>query len=1572
MKMKKSISLMLILCMLCSGVLANISVYAEVDQNNQTTQEPGICIHHPEHTAECGYQEETGEHSCTHVHDETCGYVEASEEVACDKGCTDTDGDGVIDHTPDCAYRPAAEGQPCNHVHDETCGYAEASEESPCSYAVNGCPYCVTGWEWGDEEELLTEVDGAWGLGLPGVNDETLLTRDTVTELLPAQITATTGTGETQTLELVWDLTAIPDEGATDGEYIVTAKLADENYALTEEAGKLEVTIQSGGAESLAQLPSGTPPFPKRIVNGVSPNGTTINLFDYWIQGQSYADNNNGDGFTNKGINANHALLFGSGMDENLGSWNDWTGNKNPRTKIVNTNLVDGYPQLNVNTSNVSDQTIRGRNGQESLAYLFDPRVAQSGKQSFEDVKGLLQVDKDGYYYYNSQNNYAVYYQDTNSFTLYDSWGVLPGGASPNGQFFPFNEATTGTGYNMNNVKSNDDSINHYFGMTMSTRFIQQNDGYTNSEKKTPVTYEFTGDDDVWIFIDGKLVADLGGIHDATSVSINFATGAIYINNSTWPTNYLGTILGTGSHTLPNNTYHTLDFFYLERGNVDSNMSLKYNLVTIPESSIIKVDQTGDVVPGATFSLYNSDKSEKIATGTTDANGEYVFLDENNFPIQISDLYEDSDKNNDTKKDLILSEENVPDGYRAASDIELYFYKVPGSDEVLLLSNSIWDKGAYAMTNVTATMPNTIRLTDREGNSKGDINLMDQIDNNPLMFAVVFQKQENGEWYPVYGDPINGWTVAEDSSWDSVLTAAKENPHQFLLASSGAYQAEIDDLPGDVTTYYHICKDVDNAKYTIAYYYSEADSLDQAKESNTWLVDSEGTNGTQPIDRVFSMNLYVTNIKNRLQVQKVDETGTPVNGAVFALYDAEQVIVADDGTVTVQEGAVPYDTVTTGTMGTPFRMEGGGTFPNNGTNTSSKNTILKAGEYYLIETSTPEGYKLNDTAAHVIIDNTGVYVDSGEVDDGLTVLRGVGSIMKSMVQFAANDKIDSTLYGIKAVPVNGEYNNGSFTWDAADWNNDEEVKHLQYQNGHGLLEYGLLDKDASLDDLTFAWDTGWSMVEIKQCLEHNEITGNHTDLEALGYTDITNLFSGSVIVRIQNQRVGNLRIEKEVQSSDVSAPADASFTFKVTVKKGETIIDLKDYMGTVDKSIGSSVTVDSNGVATVTLHNNEYLTFLGLPYGATYEVEEIPVPGGYKAEATISNEGDTPAVIDGVKVTGTIDQNDIADPVDAETVHYINTFDGSTHAILTGQKTFLYGDLSADQFQFTLEKEKFEYDDGCSFTGPESVGVNADGTFKFPDITFTKEGTYIFNIKEVLPQDVSEDNHISGGIKYDTHTAIATVKVTSKGDGKLESVVTYSNADAQGDDAGVTDKAAFTNYKVASLTVSKTVTGTMGDRDKDFEFDITLKTPQGNALTGSYGYTGGTVEGITGVDEKEDGTLTLNDEGKGKFTLKHGQSITISGLPAGCTYEISEPDAEKDGYKTTITTAEGVESAYTTEGLLSNVSTSVAFENSRDNIPNTGIMLDNLPWIIAAAIVLIGSTALLLMRIRRRSKKHGR
>lgn len=1232
---KRILSVMLTLTILLSLCPPYAPVSAEPEYD-------GFCVHHPAHTAECGYGEAVKGQPCTHVHDESCGYAEAVEEIPCDMECPDVDGDGIADHIDGCAYRPAAEGSPCTHTHDEICGYVEASEASPCTYAVNGCPYCVVSWEWVDDQQLLTRLEDGWGMGLPGAGEDNPLTREAVAELLPGAITAMTHSGEEVTLEISWDLTALPEESIPDGDYSLTAALP-EAYALTEEAEALSITLQIGGAATYTALPEGEIPYKDKIVNGLSPNGTTIDLFDYWITSQTERDDvkyiegnvNNVDKFINHGINANHALLFGRGMSATagLGSWNDWTKSVNPRTGIVKNELgQDGFPVLNLSSEEISSAPkLSDRKGEESLAYLFDTNY-HDGKAAYTDVRGLLQVDEAGYYYYNSTKNYAVYYEKTNSFTLYKYPGVIPGGSSPVGQFFPFNKATAegvlkeinGKPYHLMNISSSTDaSINHYFGIHMSTRFIQQNKGHTDSSKKTEVTYEFSGDDDIWIFIDGKLVADLGGIHDSASVKINFATGEIIINKGKTGANNvslekhtsLQSEMGLSGKTFEDNTYHTLDFFYLERGNTDSNMNLKYNLVTIPESDLIKVDQLGNPVQGAEFALYaadNVDRSNPIATGTTDSRGEFVFVRKkesgNEFPITITELYNKYKDYPDTDGNhLILVETKTPPGYRSMGEIGLYFYKAddaPDSD-VLLLSNSTWDKGAYAMPKVTATTRNEISLLELAAGDevKETVTLVgDGAVENPLMFAVVFQKQDGGTWLPVSGDPLKGWKVHQDKSWTGVLAAAKENPYIFQIGSSGAYQVEIDNLPGDIKTYYYICGNKEAAKYSIAYYYTKADSLDAATKENTWRIADRDTRN--PLNRAFAMSLYVSNIKNRLLVQKVDEAGNPIDGATFCLYKTTDVDVDQNGKVTVKPNAKPYDTLTTRDIDDILKLDGGGIFP-------SEREVLELGEYYLVEKTPPYGYVANSTPVHIVVDNTGVYANAGTKDDGITVLRGVGSVMRSMVQFAADDDVNTTLQGIQAVLANDlRFNyykeDGSFIrGEDSPWQPGKDILHLQYANKNKMLDYGLYDTsvEGTLDNLTLETDTGWSKLLIRQCYDHGGTGGEDPLKTPLGDADITNLFSGTVTVRVTNVRkIVDVTIEKKVTGN--LGDYTKQFAFKI--------------QSSLPMEKGTNYNLSDDGkTATFSLAHNESVT-LKVPVGAELTIKEDVTD--YKTTITVGND----------------------------------------------------------------------------------------------------------------------------------------------------------------------------------------------------------------------------------------------------------------------------------------------------------------------------------------------------------------
>lgn len=1121
----------------------------------------------------------------------------------------------------------------------------------------------------------------------------------------------------------------------------------------------------------------------------ISPSGTTINLFDYWVNPDNHLSVSG-----NGGINKNHRFQFkDQGASEEL---NQYTGGSRVRTGIVNNVLAGGYPKL----------TDRWEG--ESLGYLFDSSV-QTGKISHMGVTGLLQA-KGGYYEYDSSRNYAAYNANKNAFDVYNAAGVMQAGAEPHsvGQFFPFDAADevfkVGDGKLVPNgiTSQNNGPLNHYFGLSMSSRFVQPKDGKTNAGK--PMTFEFAGDDDVWVFIDDVLVGDIGGIHTSAKLTIDFQTGEIKVNNS--PDGTLlskfqeakqDTTKGFKGYTFADGTNHTLKFFYLERGATDSNMRLKFNLVTVPESDIIKFDQDGKFVQGAEFKLYKTDKDfktvgELIGSGTTDEAGHLTLTnDVDNGVINFDDLYNEDHDNN---KYYLLKETHVPEGYcssLAATGGSMQLEYVPASAEngaggVIInrggmdAGSVVWKTGAFAAAKETITAPSTVYKANNDlTKSDKTVNL-----DSGILFAVVLKRDKSAgtgikdpsNWYAVSGDPSTGagYTLAKEPGMTGAIEAAKKDLHAFTLNTSGQYQVEIQNLPGDISKYYYLLsgdarKDVE---YTVAIYHTTASSIGGATPKNTVHVYSDDIADGTNFKRQFATRLLVTNIQNRLFVQKTDTEGKPVDGAKFGLYKSTQVTTDANGKAVLDGDQAPYDTLTTRSVANPVKLEGAGVFPS----TSDSSEPLAKGTYFLKEVSAPNGFLLNDRLIKVIVDDYGVHADAGTVDDGVSTFVGVGSLMKSLGQFGAEGDIDNTLTWIK-----GQRQTSDGTLDGngnLSWNNDakggENEVHLKYGANGRVYQYGPTKKD---EPYRLETETGWIRMGITQ--DEPGVTNAKGARADLGDMNLNALFTGATCVRVANEREASLEVTKKVDVPDgLTGNKDAGFTFKFTVPEGKTYkAAVFEKAGTAGERRVGNVFNLTNGYSQ-TIKADETIRVYGLSEGDEYTVQELTgadrMPAGYKL--TGRKQGATDLKDAGDSVTGKIAKQKTDGTVAKDNkLVFTNSYSVKSSVTLTGikaKKKFTGREwTSADSFELCLRAaDGTPMPDGATaapVAGMKQVEktVTSAEEFSFGEIKYEKPGEYTYYIAETTP--AKSDPSWLGGVSYSSAEYKVTVTVKDDGKGNL-------------------------------------------------------------------------------------------------------------------------------------------------------------------------------------------------------------
>lgn len=305
------------------------------------------------------------------------------------------------------------------------------------------------------------------------------------------------------------------------------------------------------------------------------------------------------------------------------------------------------------------------------------------------------------------------------------------------------------------------------------------------------------------------------------------------------------------------------------------------------------------------------------------------------------------------------------------------------------------------------------------------------------------------------------------------------------------------------------------------------------------------------------------------------------------------------------------------------------------------------------------------------------------------------------------------------------------------------------------------------------------------------------------------------------------------------------------------------------------------------------------------------------------------------------------------------TSDNTTIPVLYMDKS--YGTstiIPLEEITFTLEE----------MTLPESI----TGNIVVPPLTVKKpaNSTKIeitvpeYTVPGLYKYKFSEDDMKTAGVTYNPENKVISVNVLVEridGTNQLKSSVSYGIEvlDAEGNVISKSD--TFTNkFESQSLTISKLVTGNQGDKAKIFYVDVVVTAPTGTFLRNEMVATGIDTMTYTPVAGTDLSTYTFS-----QMQIKEGSGITITGLPVGAIYTVTETGYEAQYYTGTTVSLNGAadaDGATTTSTIISGQDETVEFTNNYEQAIATGISLDNIPYILMIGFAVAGIAFFVLRR----------
>lgn len=236
---------------------------------------------------------------------------------------------------------------------------------------------------------------------------------------------------------------------------------------------------------------------------------------------------------------------------------------------------------------------------------------------------------------------------------------------------------------------------------------------------------------------------------------------------------------------------------------------------------------------------------------------------------------------------------------------------------------------------------------------------------------------------------------------------------------------------------------------------------------------------------------------------------------------------------------------------------------------------------------------------------------------------------------------------------------------------------------------------------------------------------------------------------------------------------------------------------------------------------------------------------------------------------------------------------------------------------------------GAAFAAGAATANGATGEITVALPKYTSVGVYEYTLQEVA-------GTTAGVTYYGQNIKLVVTVVNGENNGLLRIAGVHTESTGKKSDT-------FENtYRAGTLNVSKTVTGNLGDKNKYFEFKVTLTGVEGKTYGDSYAVSGGS---------KDDNPKSIVIGQETTFMLKHGDTLSIANLPYNVTYTVTET-ADAD-YETTKTGDRGTIGAATQ---------TAAFTNNKNGSIDTGVTTENLPYVLLIGFVVLAGAALLIKR----------